>query len=156
MQKIRSFACAIACGTILFVGAGNPLLAGGASPPAAAIGQVTFVGALRAESGSFFLTDETSKVSIEVRGKKLKKFAGKRVSLTGSLVAGSAGSQVLMLSTITAAKAGAIVGATAAATTTGLTAGTVAAASSAAAVAGTVGGLYAADVIGGSDNNVSR
>jgi hypothetical protein len=129
-----------------------------ARPPSAQAGQAsqTVSGTLTAKDGKFFLTDSATGITVEVRGEGLQKHAGQKVTATGVVAAGAAGSpQVLTVSSIS--RASAAVGGKAAAA--GVKAGL-----SKAAVVGIVGGataasvgtLYATDVIGGEEEPVSR
>jgi hypothetical protein len=110
-------------------------------------------GVLRRQAGKFLLTDETTNVTVELRGSGLSSKVGKRVEVTGQLAAGSVavepGTQVINVKTITLAAAAAVAGAgagtagaasAAGATAAGIGAGTVAIVGGVAA-AGTVAGL---------------
>ncbi len=118
-----------------------------------------YTGVVREENGKFFLTDETTNVTVELRGKNLAKLKGKHVTVTGSVLAGEAAAAgaaaVVSVSSATtvaaAAGAGAAAAGAGAATAGGISAGTIAVVGGAVAVGGTVGGLYAADVIGGTE-----
>jgi hypothetical protein len=59
-------------------------------PQAAASTAVKMAGTLESRGGSFFLTDATSNIVVELRGANLAKFAGKKVEVTGSTIAGAA------------------------------------------------------------------
>lgn len=115
----------------------------------------TMSGTLTSNAGKFFLTDDATRTTVEVRGEGLAKHLGQKVSLTGELTAGTAGSpEVLTISSISRTAA---VGGKAAAA--GLKAGVSKAAVVGVAGAGTaatVGTLYATDVIGGQETSVSR
>jgi len=123
---------------------------------------VRLTGTLRAMGGKYFLTDETNKVTVELRGSNLANLVGKRVQVTGSVESGATpaagASQVVTVAQATAVSAaGAGGGAAAGATVAhGLSTATIAVIGGAAATAGTVGGLYAAGVIGGSTAPVSQ
>ena len=126
-------------------------------------------GKLTERGGKYFLTDETTKVTVELRGSNLKSMVGKQVQVVGSPAAGetaaAGASQVINVTQITeagskkrgAAAAGAGGGAAAGAgTTSGLSTTTIAVLGGVAATAGIVGGLYAAGTIGGGETTVSR
>ncbi len=119
----------------------------------------TLTGTVTTDGKRFFLTDETTKVKVELRGDKLAGMVGKRVTVTGSAINDGqplpAGvTQALAVSgiTLTPAAGGA---AGAARATTGLSAAKLAVIGGVAAAA-TVGGLAAAGTIGGSNSTVSR
>ena len=121
-----------------------------------------YSGVVRESNGKYLLTDDNSKVTIELRGRNLAKLKGKHVQVTGSVMAGetaaagaSAVVSVSSATTVSAASGTAAAGA-GAASSGGISAGTIAVIGGAAAVGGTVGGLYAADVIGGSETPTSR
>ena len=110
-------------------------------------------GILRRQAGKFLLTDETTNVTVELRGSGLSSKVGKRVEVTGQLAAGSVAvepaTQVINVQTITLAAAVAVAGpgagtagaaSAAGATAAGIGAGTVAIVGGVAA-AGTVAGL---------------
>jgi hypothetical protein len=134
--------------------------AAGASAP------VRMTGVVTVKNGVYLLTDATTHVTVELKGSDLKKYVGKRVSITGtpsgpSNVTGA--SQIITIASVNviaaagAAGAGAAgAGAAAAGTSAGIGIGTVAVIGGVVATAGTIGGLYAAGTIGGSDSNVSR
>ena len=111
-------------------------------------------GKLTAKSGKFFVTDEATGKTIEVRGEGLQRWVGKNVQLTGQMNSPAAGeAQVMTVShvgqaTATAGKAAAagVKGGLSKAAVVGIAGGGTAA---------TVGTLYATDVIG-SDQPASR
>jgi hypothetical protein len=79
-------------------------------------------GILREENGHFFLTDETSKTKVELKGENLKAMVGKRVQVTGNAdpaaVPAKDATQVVVVAQATVLSAGAAaVGAGAAAAT---------------------------------------
>lgn len=128
-------------------------------------------GVMQKKGEHYTLTDEVTKVTVEVRGMGLAKYVGKRVEVTGSMDAGatpvSDASQVVQAKEIrtegiskpvaaAAAMGGAAVGA-AAGTATGIAVSTVAVVGGVAAAA-TVGGLAASDALPGqgSRNSASR
>jgi len=128
-------------------------------------------GTVESQGGRFFLTDEITRVKVELRGSNLAGLVGKRVQVSGSVVPGEmavgGASQVILVASTTvvaavaAGAAGAAGGAAAggaaagAAVATGVSVTTVAVVGGVAAAA-TVGGLAAAGTIGGSDSTVSR
>lgn len=130
-------------------------------PPAATqIGEVssTMSGTLIPRGGKFFLTDDTTRASVEVRGMGLQKYAGSKVKVTGVLSPGSGGSQqILTLSQVSRVATAGLGGgkAAAAGVKTGLSKAAVVGIAGG-ATAGTVGTLYAAEVIGGEEAPVSR
>jgi hypothetical protein len=117
-------------------------------------------GKVRSVNGRYLLTDETTKVTVELRGDKVAKMVGKRVDVTGSVIAGEAAagaSQIVAVSTV-AVKAGAAAGAASAGAAAGhMSTTTIAVIGGVAAAGATVGGLAAAGTIGGDDSpSVSR
>jgi hypothetical protein len=126
-------------------------------PPA----PVEWSGMVIGKDGKFLLTDEKSQQTIELRGKNLKRFAGKTVNVKGRKVAGAVpiagGAEVILVTNIgTAAATGVAAGtATAAGASSGLSGAAVAVIGGTAAAAGTVGGLYASGTIG-EDQPVSQ
>lgn len=137
---------------------GTALQLSAASPTTA-----TLTGTVQTEAGKFFLTDETTKVKVELRGSNLKKLVGKRVKVTGSVASGEnpavGATQVVVVASaavVGAAAAGAAGGAAAgAAVATGISATTIAVVGGVAAAA-TVGGLAVSGTFSGSDSTVSR
>jgi hypothetical protein len=112
-------------------------------------------GTLTANSGKFFLTDEATKLKVEVRGADLQQYVGQKVSVTGKVAAGPAGSpQVLTVSQIS--RAAATGGRAAAAGVKGGLSKAAVVGIAGGATAATVGTLYATDVIGGEEESVSR
>jgi hypothetical protein len=146
------------------------------APKAAPVSTVKMTGVVEARNGAYFLTDETTKVTVQVESKNASKYVGKRVEINGSPVAGAkpagGASQVVRVETITrvadAARQGGDVaaaggrggaagtpGATAGgAGSTGISAAAVGAIVGGAVIAGTVGGFAAAGTFSGS--SVSR
>jgi hypothetical protein len=131
-------------------------------------------GVIQKKGEHYILTDEVTKVTVELRGAEVAKYAGKRVEVTGSMDAGatpvSDASQVVQAKEIrtdgktkpvaAAAATGGATGAAAGAaagTATGIAVSTVAVVGGVAAAA-TVGGLAASDALPGqgSHNPVSR
>jgi hypothetical protein len=121
-----------------------------------------YTGVLREQKGKYLLTDDTSKVTVELRGKNLARLKGKHVQVIGVVLAGegAAAGASLVVSVSSAATAAAAAGTAAAgagaATASGMSAGTIVVIGGAAAAGATVGGLYAADVIGGNETPTSR
>lgn len=123
---------------------------------------VELTGRVTSDQGKFFLTDETTKVKVELRGKDLKNLVGKRVNIKGSTTASDKpeGSVVMVasatvLTAAAAAGAGGGGAAAGAATAAGVSATKIAVIGGIAAAA-TVGGLAAAGTFSGSDAPVSR
>jgi hypothetical protein len=119
-------------------------------------------GALQRRNGRFFLTDETSRVTVELRGSGLDKVIGSRIEVLGQTMSGvtpAAGAShvvsVTSFNVVGGAAAGAGGTAAAAALKGGLSKGVIAVIGGV-AVAGTVGTLYATDVIGGDEETTSR
>ena len=119
------------------------------------------VGVVRKQGNKFFLTDETTHVTVELRGPGLSGKAGKRVDVNGSVDAGAAPAEgaaqvVQVTSIVVASKAAAAAGASTAA---GISAKTVAIIGGVAA-AGTVAGLGITESLPGqgteSPSNSSR
>jgi hypothetical protein len=143
-------------------------------PQAAAPTVVRMTGTLTASKGSYLLTDDTTKVTVQVENADASKYVGKKVDLTGTFVASATpaggASQVVRATTIQpvnakrkAAAAGASAAGAGAAGAAGSGAGAAVGISTAAtvaivggvAVAGTVGGLAAAGSFS-DDTPVSR
>lgn len=131
------------------------LVCGALAITSAAPGQPSSMsGTLTVNSGKFFLTDEATRLTVEVRGADLRRYAGQKVSVKGVVSPGLADSpQVLTVSQISRAAIGGR--AAAAGVKAGLSKAAVVGIAGA-ATAGTVGTLYAADVIGGEEAAVSR
>jgi hypothetical protein len=142
-------------------------------PQAAAAAAVKMTGVIESRSGACFLTDETTKVTIQLlEGADVSKYIGKKVEITGSSIPGAnpagGASQLVRAVTIkpvgekgkagavaaagAGAAGGAAVGAGAAA---GLSGAAIGAIVGGVAVAGTTGGLAAAGTFS-SDPSVSR
>jgi hypothetical protein len=147
------------------------------NPQAASTAAVKVIGIIEARDAAYLLTDETTKVTIQLlEGPDVIKYAGKKVEITGSSIPGASplggASQLVRAVTIkpvgdkrkiaaAAGAAGTGAGAAAAGAGAGAAAGlsgaAVAAIVGGVAVAGTVGGLAAAGTFsGGSDPSVSR
>ena len=59
-------------------------------PQAAAAAAVKMTGVIESRNGAYFLTDETTKVTIQLlEGADISKYAGKRVEVTGSYIPGA-------------------------------------------------------------------
>jgi hypothetical protein len=130
------------------------VLAAMAAPPGSQA-ESTMSGTLTSADGKFFLTDEATRTSVEVRGEGLEKYVGQRIRVSGQVAPGPAGApQVLAASQVSRAAAVAGKAAKAAGVKAGLSKAAVVAVG-AGATAATVGALYAADVIG-EDKPVSR
>lgn len=119
-----------------------------------------FTGFIREVHGKYLLTDEVTKVTVELRGEQVARQKGKHVQVTGAVLAGETpaqgASQIIIVAEAVTVKAAAGAAAAGAATSTGISTTTIAVIGGAAAVGGTVGGLYAADVIGSDSSSVSR
>jgi hypothetical protein len=118
-------------------------------------------GVITSEHGKYFLTDETTKVKVELRGNNLKELVGKRARVKGSTVpAATAGdAAVVTVASATVIGAAAAAGGAAAAgagTGAGLSATTIGVIIVGGAAAGTLGGLAAAGTFSGSDATISR
>jgi hypothetical protein len=151
-------------------------------PQAAAAAAIKMTGVIESRSGAYFLTDETTKVTIQLlEGADVSKYVGKKVEITGSSIPGAnlvgGASQLVRAVTVkpvgekgkAGAVAGAGAGAAGVAAAAGAAGGAAAGAGAAAglsgaavgaivggvAVAGTVGGLAAAGTFS-SDSSVSR
>jgi hypothetical protein len=139
------------------------------NPRAAASSAVKMTGDIESRSGAYFLTDETTKITVQLESPDVSKYVGKKVEITGTSVpdanlAGGA-SQLVRVVTIKSRKNGAAAaGAGAAAAGVGTAAGAGAGVSVAAvgaivggvAIAGTVGGLAAAGTFSSSAPPISR
>ena len=116
-------------------------------PQSAASPEFRMTGVLHPKDGKFFLTDATTKVTVELIGADLDRYAGKTVEVTGSSIPGApaatGASQVVRVVTIklvsSKGKAAAAAGAAG-----GLSTGATVAIIGGVAVGGTVGGLAAA------------
>ena len=122
-------------------------------------------GIVKKQGGKYFLTDETTKVTVELRGKGVESMAGKRVEVDGSVDAAATPAQgaaeVVNVQTVTqvakgaaAAGAGSAAGSASAAgaTSAGVSVGTVAIVGGVAA-AGTVTGLGITGSLPGQGNS---
>jgi hypothetical protein len=150
MKKLITMAILLACATLA--------VASAAQSPASQAGQMTtsMSGSLTEKGGKFFLKDEASHSTVEVRGEGLQSYVGQNVNLTGQVVPGSTGSpEILIVSEVSRKVAGVATGkAAAAGVKAGLSKAVVIGAAGG-GTAATVGSLYAADVIGGSEKSVS-
>jgi hypothetical protein len=117
----------------------------------AASGAVQMTGTLVSRNGAYFLTDSTTKVTVELIGTDLAKYVGQEVEVTGSTVPGvtvaAGASQQVQVITIQPVRRRRPAGA-------GLSGGTTAAIIGGVAVGGAVAGLAAAGVFSGA-NDVS-
>ena len=152
MKKYLSVLALLSCASIA-------VAAPAAQAPAPTqVGQTssTMSGTLTSKQGKFFLMDEATRNTVEVRGEGLQKYAGQQVKVTGELVTGAVGSPDVLVVSEVSRKAAAATGKAAAA---GVKAGWSKIAIiglAGGATAATVGTLYAQDVIGGSETPVSR
>jgi hypothetical protein len=143
---------------------------------AATTSQLT--GTVQTQDGKFYLTDDTTRVKVELRGSNLKKLVGKHVQVTGSPTSGEKpsgdASQVIVVASATVVAAAVAGGAAASGAGAGAAGATAAGATAAGAAvatgvsvttmaivggvaaAATAGGLAAAGTIGGSSSSVSR
>jgi hypothetical protein len=112
-------------------------------------------GTLTANSGKFFLTDDVTRVTVEVQGEGLSKYVGQKVNLSGSITpAPAAGSPEILIVSSVSRKAAVAASKTApAGVKAGLSKGAVVGLAGG-ATAATVGTLYAAG--GGEETPVSR
>lgn len=122
-------------------------------------------GFLEKKNGQFILTDTTTNVTFEVQGADLNKYVGKKVDVTGVVVAGATpapgATQVISASLVTtqnakvagAVAAGGIIGGLTAA---GLTTAGLVVVGGIVVAGATVGGLAASGKFSGSGGNVSR
>jgi hypothetical protein len=126
-------------------------------------------GVIQKKGEHYVLTDEVTKVTVEIRGADISKYAGKRVEVTGTMEAGatpvSDATQVVLAKEVrqngksvaaAAATGGAATGAAGAAagTATGIAVSTIAIVGGVAAAA-TVGGLAASDALPGQGSRTS-
>jgi hypothetical protein len=131
--------------------------------------KAVLTGVLQEQNGKYLLTDETSKITVELRGSNLKKLVGKKIQVNGSVVAGatpSAGAaQVVSVASATVLAAGAAGGTAAggaggapagAGASAGISTTTIVVGGAAVAAGGTVAGLAAAGTLTGNDTPVSR
>jgi len=116
-------------------------------PQSAASPEFKMTGVLQAKDGKFFLTDATTKVTVELIGPDVDRYAGKTVEVTGSSIPGApaatGSSQVVRVVTIKVVSSKGKAAAAAAAAG-GLSTGATVAIVGGVAVGGTVGGLAAA------------
>jgi hypothetical protein len=151
-QFRRGLILVITLGSLPLMFAGSPpgRAVARAVPSPSAPAEVQMSGTVVLKDGKYFLSDEKSHSTVELRGKAVKRYAGKRVSVTGHPMAGatlSAGlTAVIVVSKIGTAVA--VAGAaTAAATTAGVSAVALTTLGITTATAGTLGGLYASGAI---------
>jgi hypothetical protein len=113
-------------------------------PQASGNDAVKLSGKVTEREGKFFLTDATTKVTVQIQGTDLASFVGKNVAITGSVIPGvpaALGASQVVQVTSESILAGAGGGAAAA---TGLAVGAKLAIIGGVAVVGTTGGLAAA------------
>jgi len=147
----RSGAAEVRSATGVLVASVRPGLALAFGSQAGAATAFDMTGTEEFKDGKYFLTDDTTHVTVQMEGPDLAKFAGKCVEVTGSIIPGatplSPASQLIAVATIKASScrtgagpgggAGAAVG-------TGLSTGAKIAIIGGVAAAGTVAGLAAA------------
>ena len=112
-------------------------------------------GKLTGTGGKYFVTDEATNATVEVRGEGLQKYVGQRVSVTGQVTPGPAGSPQILTATQISRAAKGRSKAAAAGVKGGLSTAAVVGIVGGGAAA-TVGTLYATDVIGADEQSVSR
>jgi len=132
--------------------------------------KVSLRGILQKKGGTYLLTDDTTNVTVELRGSDLSNLVGKKVQISGSIIAGAtpvAGAtevvNVAQSSAVAAAAVGAGAagagaagtGAAGAGATTGLSTTAIVLGGTAVAAGGTLGGLAAAGTFSDS-SSVSR
>ncbi len=123
------------------------------NPQAAANTAVKMTGVIESRGGAFYLTDETTKVTVQLQeSAEVSKNAGKKVTVTGSSIPGAiltaGASQLVRVVAIIPVKAGAVAAGAGAGAGTAAAAGT-AAGISAPAIAAIVGGVAVAATVGG-------
>jgi len=122
------------------------------APQAGASAAASMTGILQVKGETFLLTDATTNVTVELRGTDLAKYAGKKVSVTGSIIGNrvpaAGASQVIQVTAIDsvsggkrAAGTGAAGAGAAGAATGGISAGATAAIVAGVGVTGAVAGL---------------
>jgi hypothetical protein len=120
---------------------------------------VDLTGTVQQQNGQFYLTDDVTKVKVELRGANLKSLVGKHVHIVGTESGEAAAGVPPTVTVATATQVGAgAAGAGGAATAAGAAGGafpTIAVIGGVVAVGGTLGGLAATGVIG-SSSSVSR
>ena len=131
-------------------------LAYAAGAPRSPASSTTMSGTLTSKDGEFYLTDEASNSTVEVRGEGLQKYVGQKISVTGQVSAGPEGSPVVLNAT-QVSRAAALGGkAAAAGVKSGLSKGAIFGIAGGGAAAATVGALYATGVFNGSSKSASR
>jgi hypothetical protein len=132
------------------------------NPQAGTPATVKVTGIVESRDGLFFLTDETTKVTVQVLGADLSKSTGKMVQITGTSVPDAApaagASQVVRVNNIKRIAAGAAAagsGGAAGSASAGLSPVAIGAIVGGVAVAGTIGGLAGAGAFN-SGTSVSR
>ena len=140
MKMLFTLATLLACAALGVASAGQ-------SPASSnQVGQTSLKmsGTLTENEGKFFLTDDASRSTVEVRGPGLEKYAGEKVNLTGDLVPGATGSQdILIISEVSRKAAGVVTGKAAAAGVKSGLSKTLVIGFAGAGTAATVGTLYA-------------
>jgi hypothetical protein len=127
-------------------------------PPASTqVGQTTTTvsGTLTAKGNKFYLSDEASGSTVEVRGAGLQKYVGSKITATGQMTPSPAGTPGILTASQVSRKAAVVAKAAAPGVKAGISKVAVVALAGG-ATAATVGSLYATDVIGGQEDSVSR
>lgn len=137
------------------------------NPQAAGANSVKMTGVIETRNGAYFLTDETTKVTVQIESNDVSNFVGKRVEIVGSSISGAnpagGASQLVRAVSIKSVKGGvtgasgggAAAAGTGAGASTGLSGAAIGAIVGGVAVAGTLVGLAAAGTFS-SDAPVSR
>ncbi len=112
----------------------------------------TMSGTLTSKEGEFYLTDEASNSTVEVRGDGLQRYVGQKVNVTGQVTAGPEGSRVLTANQVSRAAASLGGKAAAAGVKAGLSKAAILGIAGGGATAATVGSLYAVGVFTGSSS----
>ena len=114
-------------------------------------------GLLTNKSGALFVTDEQSQLTFGLRGKSIGQYAGKRVTIRGTVAAGDTEVlQVLEIKPVTSPIAKGAGKPAAAGMKTGLFGGRLYVVGGGAIAVATVSGLYASGAMSSSDRPVSR
>ena len=131
-----------------------------APPPQTTQAGTTLTGKVSTKGGKFFLFDQATQKSVEVRGTNLMKWVGKHARVVGEVAQGTVvAPEVLVISEITQLAGAAVATAGGTAAAAGVKGGisTIAVVGGGAgATAATVGTLVATDVIGGEEEPASR
>jgi hypothetical protein len=126
--------------------------------PAAAPPEAAQVNGVVVKAGdAYFLTDEATQVTVELRGEGLQNAVGKRVHVSGSVEAGTPAKGATQIVRVSDLKigTGAGAGTKAPGLASGVSGKTVAIITGVAATGGTIGGLYATGTIGGDDDKAA-